>query len=62
MNRKIDIYVKQELPITPKKTKSFWQYKCSTKQAKTCREAVAKFCFATGRKPEQIKANFSKSL
>lgn len=58
MAKKINIFVQRELPITTKKSKYFWQYTCTTERAKTCKEAVAKYCFATGKKPEQVKASF----
>lgn len=58
MTKKIDIFVRQELPITTKESKYFWQYACTTQQAKTCKDAVMKYCLATGKKPEQVKASF----
>lgn len=58
MAKKIDIFVKQEMPITLKRSQYLWQYACTTEQAKTCKEAVAKYCVATGTKPEQVKARF----
>ncbi len=62
MAKKINIFVQQKLPITTKKSKYFWQYACTTEQAKTCKEAVAKYCFATGKKPEHVKALFQQPL
>lgn len=58
MAKKINIFVKQEFPITIKHSQYVWQYACTTEQAKTCKEAVAKYCFATGKKPEHVKASF----
>ncbi len=57
-NKKIDIYIRQELPITPKKSKIFWQYYCTTEQARNTRDAVLKFCYATGRKESEVKASY----
>jgi hypothetical protein len=56
MRKKIDIYIRQELAITPKKSEVFWQYYCTTEQARDPRNAVFKFCYATGRKENEVKA------
>ena len=58
MTKKIEIFVKQEMPITSKRSLYYWQYACTTEQAKTCKDAVAKYCFATGREHSQVKASF----
>jgi hypothetical protein len=56
MNKKIEIHVRQELPISPTVTKVFWQYVCTTIQAKNCKDAVTRYCVATGRKPSEVRA------
>jgi hypothetical protein len=58
MNKKIDIYIQQKLPITPKKSKVFWQYHSTTEKALTLRDAILQFCYATGRKETEVKASY----
>jgi hypothetical protein len=58
MRKKIDIYVRQELPIAKDKAQVFWQYRCTTEQAKDCRDAVLRYCYATGKKKSEVKAAY----
>ena len=51
-NRKIDIFKFFG--------KNNWQYVGSTLQAKTCREAKAKYCQSFNEMELMVKANFSK--
>lgn len=51
--KKIDIYLKN--------IRGFYQYECSTNQAKTCKEAKGRFLKIHNYLSEnQVKVNFSK--